>query len=120
MIYFVENKYKLIFKTTNGIIPIQQDSGNKKKLLKILKNLNSHDLISFYYITNFTNSNIITLNFLANNINFKEAWKLLSLEEAFSLKKWGQDKEAKEKLLEKKNYFNEIINFNLLLKNQEK
>ena len=120
LIYFVENKYKFIFKITYGIIPIQQDSGNKKKLLKILKNLNSHDLISFYYITNFTNSNIITLNFLANNINFKEAWKLLSLEEAFSLKKWGQDKEATEKLLEKKNYFNEIINFNLLLNNQEK
>ena len=120
LIYFVENKYKFIFKITYGIIPIQQDSGNKKKLLKILKRLNRHDLTSFYYITNFSNSNIITLNFLANNINFKEAWKLLSLEEAFSLKKWGQDKEAKEKLLEKKNYFNEIINFNLLLKNQEK
>ena len=120
LIIFVENKYKLIFKTTNGIIPIQQESGNKKKLLKILKKLNRHDLTSFYYITNFSNSNIITLNFLANNINFKEAWKLLSLEEAFSLKKWGQDKEAIEKLLEKKNYFNEIINFNLLLKNQEK
>jgi chaperone required for assembly of F1-ATPase len=120
LIIFVENKYKLIFKTTNGIIPIQQESGNKKKLLKILKTLNNHDLTSFYYITNFSNSNIITLNFLANNINFKKAWKLLSLEEVFSLKKWGQDKEAIEKLLEKKNYFNEIINFNLLLKNQEK
>ena len=120
LIYFVEKKYKLIFKTTHGIIPIQQDPGNKKKILKILKKLNSHDLTSFYYITNFSNSNIITLNFLANNIDSKKAWRLLSLEEAFSLKKWGQDKEAAEKLLEKKNYFNEIINFNLLLKNQEK
>ena len=120
LINFVENKYKLIFKTTNGIIPIQQESGNKKKLLKILKKLNRHDLTSFYYITNFSNSNIIALNFLSNNINFKKAWILLSLEEAYSLKKWGQDKEAIEKLLEKKNYFNEIINFNLLLKNQEK
>ena len=68
LIYFVENKYKLTFKTTNGIVPIQQESSNKKKLLKILKKLNRHDLTSFYYITNFSNSNIIALNFLANNI----------------------------------------------------
>ena len=120
LIFFVKKKYGLIFKTTNGIIPIKQNPSNKTKLLKTLKKLNRHELTAFYYITIFSNSNIIALNFLANNINFKNAWKFLSLEESYSLKKWGQDKEAKEKLLEKKKYFNEIIRFNLILNNQEK
>ena len=119
LIDFVEKEYKLSFNTTNGIIPINQKQSNKNKLLKILKKLNRHQLTGFYYITNFSNSNIITLNFLANNINFKNTWKVLNLEESYSLKKWGQDKEANEKLLDKKKYLNEIINFNLLLRNQE-
>ena len=120
LIFFVEKKYNFIFNTTNGVMPIQQEPSNKNKLLKILKKLSKYELISFFYISNFSNSNIITLNFLANNINFRNAWKYLSLEEVYSLKKWGQDKEAKEKLLEKKSYLNEVINFNLIFKNQEK
>ena len=117
LIAFVEEKYKFIFKVTNSIIPIQQREANKGKLLRILKKLNNHELTSFYFITNFSNSNIITLNFLANNINSKNAWKVISLEEAYNLEKWGQDKEAKNKLLDKQKHFNEIIKFSQLLKN---
>ena len=117
LIAFVEKKYKFIFKVTNSIIPVKQIEANKGKLLRILKKLNNHELTSFYFITNFSNSNIITLNFLANNINSKNAWKVISLEEAYNLEKWGQDKEAKDKLLDKQKHFNEIIKFSQLLKN---
>ncbi len=120
LISFVEEKYKLTFNITNGVIPVKHKATNKVRLGKILKKLNKQELTSYYYITNISNSNIIALNFLANNINFKHAWKCLSLEEDYNLKKWGQDKEAKEKLLEKKSYFNEIINLYLLFKKSEK
>ena len=116
LITFVEKKYKFIFKVTNSIIPVKQKEANKGKLLSILKKLNKHELTSFYFITNFSNSNIIALNFLANNINSKNAWKVISLEEAYNLEKWGQDKEAKDKLLDKQKHFNEIIKFGQLLK----
>ena len=77
-------------------------------------------LTSFYFITNFSNSNIITLNFLSNNINSKNAWEVISLEEAYNLGKWGQDKEAKDNLLDKQQHFNEIIKFSQLLKNSKR
>ena len=117
LIAFVEKKYKFIFKVTNSIIPVKQIEANKGKLLRILRKLNNHELTSFYFITNFSNSNIITLNFLSNNINSKNAWEVISLEEAYNLGKWGQDKEAKDKLLDKQKHFNEIIKFSQLLKN---
>ena len=117
LIAFVEKKYKFIFKVTNSIIPVKQIEANKGKLLRILRKLNNHELTSFYFITNFSNSNIITLNFLSNNINSKNAWEVLSLEEAYNLVKWGQDKEAKDNLLDKQKHFNEIIKFSQLLKN---
>ena len=44
--------------------------------------------------------------------------EVLSLEENYNLKKWGRDKEAKDKLLDKKKYFNEIIKLNQLLKTE--
>jgi len=117
LISFVEDKYKLIFNTTNGVVPITHKGTNKGRLCKILKKLNKLELTIYYYIINISNSNIIALNFLANNINSKHVWKCLSLEEDYNLKKWGQDKEANEKLLEKKSYFNEIIKLYLLFKN---
>ena len=117
LIAFVEKKYKFIFKVTNSIIPVKQIEANKSKLLRILRKLNNHELTSFYFITNFSNSNIITLNFLSNNINSKNAWEVISLEEAYNLGKWGQDKEAKDNLLDKQKHFNEIIKFSQLLKN---
>ncbi len=118
LINFVESKYAFTFYTTSGVIPINQESSNREKLIKILSKLDRHQLTTFYYITNFSNSNIITLNFLANNINSKNTWKAMSIEEEYNLKKWGKDKEAWHRLLDKKKYFNEIINFNLLLQNK--
>ena len=42
----------------------------------------------------FSNSNIIALNFLANNIKSDYLWECIVLEETYSLKKWGKDKDA--------------------------
>ena len=119
LINFVKHKYRLTFSVINGVMPIKQDPKNILILASFLKKLKSFDFTIYYFITNFSNSNIIALNFLSNNIISDHAWSCLNLEETYSLKKWGQDKEAKNKLSEKKKYFNEIVNFKILLKNQE-
>ena len=119
LLFFVKQKYKLSFKIVNSVMPVEQDSKNIVKLKNILKSLDNQKFSAYYFINNFTNSNIIALNFLANNIKSNYVWDCLSLEDNYSLKKWGNDKEAQNKLLEKKKYFDEIVNFNLLLNNLE-
>ena len=114
LLLFVKKKYKLSFKVANSIMPFNQDPKNILKLHKILKNLGSKKFTTYYFITNFSNSNIITLNFLLNNINSNDVWDYLSLEETYNLSKWGYDEEAKSKLFEKKKYFDEIVNFKKL------
>lgn len=119
MILFVKQKYKLSFKVVNSVMPVKQDTKNIVKLKKILKSLDKHQFSTYYFINSFSNSNIIALNFIANNIKSNYVWDCLSLEDNYSLKKWGHDKEVQNKLLENKKYFDEIVNFNLLLNDQE-
>tara|TARA_S200000501_G_scaffold298526_1_gene285087 strand:- start:162 stop:866 length:705 start_codon:yes stop_codon:yes gene_type:complete len=119
LINYAFKNYKIHLKSESGIMPIRQDSHNNIYLSKFLNKLNSIEFSTYFFITNFSNSNIIALNFMTNNIVSVKAWQCLSLEETYSQKKWGKDKEVQDKLLEKKKYFDEIINFNLLLTNQE-
>ena len=114
LLIFVRKKFNLNFNTTNSIMPFSQDSVNITKLGKVLKNLKKTEFSTYFFISNFSNSNIIALNFLANNIKSDYIWDCISLDERYSFKKWGVDKEANNILLEKRKDFLEIIRFNLL------
>ena len=97
-----------------GKTKIYYKAKNLKELIKFLKKLDNKNFTFYYYMTNFCNSNIIALNFLANNIKSKYVWESISVDEIYSLKKWGSDKEIIDNLIEKKNYFKEIIKFKLI------
>ena len=84
----------------------------------ILNILNKHKFTVYYFMNTFSNSNIITLNFLANNIESDYLWECIVLEETYNLKKWGKDKEAYRRLQDKKKDFEEIVYFYLLFDKQ--
>ncbi|MEC8099620.1 MAG: ATP12 family protein [Pseudomonadota bacterium] len=119
LIDFVANNYGLSFKVSNSVMPNNHSNKNNEILLSILEGLKKEDFTVYYFITNFTNSNIIALNFLANNIKFKDAWDFITIEEDYSFSKWGIDKEAMRKLEDKEKYFQEIIKFSFFFNNQE-
>ena len=114
LLEFTRKKYNLILNTSYSVMPIEQNPKNNGQLIKFLKKLDNKNFTFYYYMTNFCNSNIIALNFLANNIKSKYVWESISVDEIYSLKKWGSDKEIIDNLMEKKNYFKEIIKFKLI------
>lgn len=118
LLNFVEKEYKLLFKVVNNIMPVNQDSYNISKLKNILNILNKHKFTAYYFMNAFSNSNIIALNFLANNIESDYLWECIVLDETYSLKKWGKDKEAYRRLQDKKKDFEEIVYFYLLFDKQ--
>ena len=118
LLNFVEKEYKLLFKVVNNIMPVNQDTYNISKLKNILNILNKHKFTAYYFMNTFSNSNIIALNFLANNIESDYLWECIVLEETYSLKKWGKDKEAYRRLQDKKKDFEEIVYFYLLFDKQ--
>ena len=119
LILFVKEKFMLNFKVKNSIIPFKQDNNNIIILNKILKDLNNVKFTTYFFINDLTNSNIIALNFLVNNIKLKKVWNCLSLDETYSFRKWGKDKDAIETLNNKKKDLDEIINFYLLFNKKE-
>ena len=109
LLNFVKKEYKLFFKVVNNIIPVNQDTYNISKLKNILNILNKYKFTVYYFMNTFSNSNIITLNFLANNIESDYLWECIVLEETYNLKKWGKDKEACRILKEKKGFWRDSI-----------
>ncbi|MEC6997350.1 MAG: ATP12 family protein [Pseudomonadota bacterium] len=119
LVLFVKEKFMLDFQVENSVIPFKQDNKNVIVLNKILKKLDNLKFTTYYFINNLTNSNIIALNFLVNNIKLQHIWNCLSLDETYSFRKWGKDKEAIEMLNNKKKELDEIINFHLLFNKKE-
>ena len=119
LVLFVKEKFMLDFQVENSVIPFKQDNKNVIVLNKILKKLDNLKFTTYYFINNLTNSNIIALNFLVNNIKLQHIWNCLSLDETYSFRKWGKDKEAIEMLNNKKKELDEIINFYLLFNKKE-
>ena len=119
LVLFVKEKFMLDFQVENSVIPFKQDNKNVIVLNKILKKLDNLKFTTYYFINNLTNSNIIALNFLVNNIKLQHIWYCLSLDETYSFRKWGKDKEAIEMLNNKKKELDEIINFYLLFNKKE-
>ena len=102
LVLFVKEKFMLDFQVENSVIPFKQDNKNVIVLNKILKKLDNLKFTTYYFINNLTNSNIIALNFLVNNIKLQNIWNCLSLDETYSFRKWGKDKDAIEMLNNKK------------------
>ena len=119
LVLFVKEKFMLDFQVENSVIPFKQDNKNVIVLNKILKKLDNLKFTTYYFINNLTNSNIIALNFLVNNIKLQHIWDCLSLDETYSFRKWGKDKDAIEMLNNKKKELDEIINFHLLFNKKE-
>ena len=119
LVLFVKEKFMLDFQVENSVIPFKQDNKNVIVLNKILKKLDNLKFTTYYFINNLTNSNIIALNFLVNNIKLQNIWNCLSLDETYSFRKWGKDKDAIEMLNNKKKELDEIINFHLLFNKKE-
>ena len=49
-------------------------------------------------------------------MSIDQIWKAISIEEKYNEKKWGIDQEANQKLLLKKKFFTDIINFKNIFK----
>ena len=92
-------------------MPFEQSNYNSKIVEKIVKGLDNISLIAFYHIMSFTNSIIVSLNILDENINEQRAWEIINIEHNFNIRKWGNDIENEKKLLLKKKLFIDIINF---------
>ena len=115
-INFCEKKFKLNYKKNYSVMPLKQNISNKEKIVKILNNMDKYILTAFYFLVEITNSIIISLNILYKRVSINIVWKACNLEEVYNQIKWGADEDFNKKLLFKKNFFIDIIEYIKIIK----
>ena len=110
-LYFCNKYFCLDFHINYDIFLKKQKKDLHSKLKKILNRMTNYHLTTFYFLVKTTNSIIIPLNILFNNIEAGEAWEDSNLEYEYNQSLWGRDTELKKNFLLKKNFFIDIINF---------
>ena len=115
-IKYYEESFNIKLKVCNSIMPIKQIDSYYKKIKKILKSLNKYDITVLFFLVELTNSIVISFIVLNKNMSIDQIWKAISIEEKYNEKKWGIDQEANQKLLLKKKFFTDIINFKNIFK----
>ena len=109
--YFCKKQFFLDFHINYSIFLKKQKKDIHNKINKILNKMTNYHLTAFYFLVKTTNSIIISLNLLFNDIEIGLAWKDSNLEYEYNKSLWGEDNESKKNFLLKKSFFTDIINF---------
>ena len=118
-IKFCEKHYQLNYKKIYTVMPYSQEASNKDKILKIIDSMDKYYLTAFFFLVEITNSIIISLNIIYENISTNIVWKACNLEDEYNQTKWGLDEDFNKKLLFKKTFFIDIIKFIKIIKFKE-
>ena len=110
-LYFCNKHFFLDFHINYSIFLKKQKIDIHNKIKKILDKMTNYYLTTFYFLVKTTNSIIISLNILFNDIEVGLAWKDSNLEYEYNKSVWGEDSESKKNFLLKKSFFTDIINF---------
>ena len=113
---FCERSFKLNYKKNYTIMPSIQEISNTDKVVKVLDNMDKYTLTAFFFLVEVTNSIIISLNILYKSVSYNLVWRDCNLEEEYNQLKWGIDEDFKKKLLYKKNFFIDIIDYLKIIK----
>ena len=103
--------YNFDLKTTNGVMPINQDENNKNLLFKIILQMDIWRFSSFVKATTLTGSAILALAFVSKQLEAEELFSLCFLDELYQIKRWGEDEEALQKRSAIKNELFSISDF---------
>ena len=106
-----KKEYNFDLKTTNGVMPINQDENNKNLLLKIILPMDIWRFSVFVKATTLTGSAILALAFVNKQLEAEELFSLCFLDELYQIKRWGEDEEALQKRSAIKNELFSISDF---------
>ncbi|MDI2113756.1 ATP12 family chaperone protein [Commensalibacter nepenthis] len=98
LIHWIEEKFEIKLKTTQGIMPIMQDTEVVEIFKNYLSDLNSIELTYFAITVPLLGSIILTLALKDKRITVQEAFDLAYLDEITQAEIWGQDTEQQAKL----------------------
>lgn len=98
---WVQKKFDVEFKVTNGVIPVAQPNRSVSTLRSEIAELDSFRLSAFHDLVHISGSLILSLAFINSQMSIKAAWDASQVDEIWQKEQWGRDEEA-EKASEEK------------------
>lgn len=113
LLEWVNEELSITFKVADGIIFVEQDEDDLKKIRSAFNALDSYKLTALHGMITVTGSVTIGYALYCNHITLEEAWNAGHLDENFQISQWGSDEEAEER---RKNLRQELKNSLYLLR----
>jgi len=116
LVDYAEKKLGLAKRLQYGVMPLKANKNNIKIIKKNICKFNIYEICSLYFLLQHTNSLIISLCLIRENINMEEAFYKAHLEFYYNQEFFAKDESLEKKLLLKKKEFIDIIEFSKHLK----
>lgn len=85
------------FKSTAGIMPIEQNLVSVAKAASALSNETAMSLAPLHVMTTLTGSALLTIAHLKGHISVEQVWHATNIDEDWQIEQWGRDDEAEER-----------------------
>jgi len=108
--------YGAQFKTTAGIMPIEQNMLSVAKAASALTNETAMSLAPLHLITTLTGSALLTIAHLKGHLTTDQVWDATHVDEDWQIEQWGHDDEAAERRARRRHELEDAANFLAMLR----
>lgn len=91
--WFAET-YDATFKTTTGIMPIEQSPLSVARAASAISDEGAMTLTPLHVMTTLTGSALLTIAHFAGRLSVDEVWQATHVDEDWQIEQWGRDEEA--------------------------
>ncbi|MBV1885717.1 MAG: ATPase [Parvibaculaceae bacterium] len=98
LVAWATTELKAPFKTTSGILHVEQPDTAKKAVEAALADVPDFALAGLHNVISITGSLILGFAILRGRLDAEEAFELAHVDEAYQAELWGEDSEAQERL----------------------
>ena len=102
---WLEGHFGVSLKTTAGVMPVEQDPADIRRLAGAMDKMSDFQLTGFHDLVGLSGSYAIGLAVVEKAFSTETLWSAAYLDEAWQIEQWGEDEEAEAHTLSKKEAF---------------
>ena len=91
---WLDAHFSVSLKTTTGIMPVEQDPADIKRLAKVMDKMSDFQLTGFHDLVGLSGSFVVGLSVVEKAFSTENLWSAACLDEDWQTEQWGEDEEA--------------------------
>lgn len=113
---YFEETFGSVFKTTAGIMPIEQNPIMVAKAASALSKETALSLAPLHVMTTLTGSALLAIGHSTGHLDPDQVWAATHVDEDWQIEQWGADAEAEDRRLKRRAEMQAAVNFLVLLR----